>query len=81
MFCVRFFVLFEPYVRFHFSFKFEYLSGRLLGKKTAHSAYDMFSQYKYPIVGSVFFPLRFLKWEFLSGCAFFLIYLCRIIFF
>ena len=34
----------------------------------AHSAYDMFSKYKYLIV-NLFFPPRFLKWEFLSDCA------------
>ena len=31
-------------------------------EKAAHSAYDMFSRYK--------FPPRFLEWEFLSDCAF-----------
>ena len=36
----------------------------------AHSAYDMFSKYKYLIVSLVFFPRQFLEWEILSGCAF-----------
>ena len=36
----------------------------------AHSAYNMFSSYKYLIVNLVYFPLRFLEWEFLSDCAF-----------
>ena len=35
----------------------------------AHSAYDMYSKYKYLIVNIVF-PSRFLEWEFLSDCAF-----------
>ena len=32
-------------------------------KIAAHSAYDMFSWYKYLIVSLVFFPPRFLEWE------------------
>ena len=37
----------------------------------AHSAYDMFSKYRYLIVNLVFFfQSRFLEWEFLSDCAF-----------
>ena len=35
----------------------------------AHSAYDMFSKYKYLIV-NLFFPPLFLEWEYLSDCAF-----------
>ena len=40
-----------------------------IGKIAAHSAYDMFSWYKYLIV-SLFFPPRFLEWESFSDCAF-----------
>ena len=37
----------------------------------AHSAYNMFSRYKYLIVNLLFFfPPRFLECEFLSDCAF-----------
>ena len=32
-----------------------------IGKIAAHSAYDMFSWYKYLIVNLVFFPSRFLE--------------------
>ena len=35
----------------------------------AHSAYDMFSWYKYLIVNSFFFPPRVLEWDFLSDSA------------
>ena len=41
-----------------------------IGKIAAHSAYEMFSWYKYLIVGLVFFPPRFLEWESFSDCAF-----------
>ena len=40
-----------------------------IGKIAAHSAYEMFSWYKYLIV-SLFFPPRFLEWESFSDCAF-----------
>ena len=39
------------------------------GKIAAHSAYDMFSGYKYLIV-NLFFPPRFLEWESFSDRAF-----------
>ena len=39
-------------------------------ENTAHSAYDMFSWYKYLIVNLVFFPPRFLEWESFSDYAF-----------
>ena len=48
-------MLFEPYVRFHISVQFGYVSGRLLGD----SAYDMFSWYKYLSVILVFSHLSF----------------------
>ena len=34
-----------------------------------HSAYDMFSWYKYLSVFLVFSHPRFVEWEFLSDCA------------
>ena len=51
---VRNFVLFTPYVCFHILVKFRKLRGHLLVKIAAHSAYDMFSWYKYLIVNLVF---------------------------
>ena len=41
-----------------------------IGKIAAHSAYEMFSWYKYLIVSLVFSPPRFLEWESFSDCAF-----------
>ena len=35
----------------------------------AHSAYDMFSKFKYLIVNLVFYPTRFLERKFLSDCV------------
>ena len=46
-------MLFEPYVCFHILVEFGQLSGRLWGI-TAHSAYGMFSWYKYLSVILVF---------------------------
>ena len=36
----------------------------------AHTAYDMFSKYKYLVTNLVFSHLGFRGWEFLSDCAF-----------
>ena len=36
----------------------------------AHSAFEMFSWYKYLIVSFGVFPPRFLEWESFSDCAF-----------
>ena len=44
----------------------------------AHSAYNMFSYYKYLIVNLVFFPLRLLEWEFLSDCTVNTVLMCKI---
>ena len=41
-----------------------------IGKIAAHSAYNMFSWYKYLIVNLFFSPPRFLEWESFSDCAF-----------
>ena len=45
----------------------------------AHSAYDMFSWYKYLSVILVFPTPRFVVWEFLSDCAISIayLYLCQ----
>ena len=45
------------------------LDGHLLGKLTAHSAYDMFSWYKYLIVNLVSSPPGFMEWESFSLLA------------
>ena len=42
----------------------------LLGKIAAHSAYEMFSWYRYLIVSLVFSHLGFLEWESFAVCAF-----------
>ena len=39
-----------------------------IGKIAAHSAYYMFSQYKYLVINSVF-PTTVLEWKFLSDRA------------
>ena len=42
-----------------------------IGKIAAHSAYEMFSWYRYLIVSLFFSHLRFLEWEsFAADCAF-----------
>ena len=41
-----------------------------IGKIAAHSAYEMFSWYRYLIVSLVFSHLRFLEWESFADCAF-----------
>ena len=52
-------------------FSYVYVTERPpIGKIAAHSAYDMFSWYKYLIVNSVFSHLGFLEWESFSDCAF-----------
>ena len=53
---------------FIFLVKFRLNEWPPIGKIAAHSAYDMFSWYKYLIVS--FFPPRFLEWESFSDCAF-----------
>ena len=58
-FCVlvfNIFVLLAPYVFFHSFSKVSVTEWPPIGKKAAHSAYDMFSWYKYLIVNLVFFP-------------------------
>ena len=62
----KIFVLLAPYVCFHILVKLR----NFIGKIAAHSAYDMFSLYKYLIVSLVFSPPRFLEWESFSVCAF-----------
>ena len=55
--CLKLFVLLAPYVCFHILVKFRYnvTEWPPIGKIAAHSAYDMFSWYKYLIVNLVFF--------------------------
>ena len=48
------------------------------GKIAAHSAYDMFSWYKYPIVNLVFFPSRVLEWESFSDIAYLYLFSIRV---
>ena len=61
-------MLLAPYVCFHILVKVT--EWPPIGKIAAHSAYEMFSWYKYLIVSLVFFPPRFLEWESFSDCAF-----------
>ena len=63
-------MLLAPYVYFHIFSKVKVTEWPPIGKIAAHSAYEMFSWYKYLIVSFVFFPPRFLEWESLSDCAF-----------
>ena len=41
-----------------------------IGKIAAHSAYEMFSWYRYLIVSLVFSHLGFLEWGSFADCAF-----------
>ena len=50
----RIIVLLAPYVCFHILVKFRISEWPPIGKIAAHSAYDMFSLYKYLIVSLVF---------------------------
>ena len=60
MFWSRIFVLFEPYVRLNLMYVYIFLfyvrvtEWPLVGKIAAHSAYGVFSEYKYLIVNLVF---------------------------
>ena len=52
-------------------FSYFYLTDWLpIGKIAAHSAYEMFSWYKYLIVSLVFSHFGFLEWDSFSDCAF-----------
>ena len=59
------FVLLAPYVCFHMFSYIKVTEWPPIGKIAAHSAYDMFSWYKYLIVSLVF-----LEWESFSDRAF-----------
>ena len=50
------FVLLAPYVCFHIFSKVKVTDWPPIGKKAAHSAYEMFSWYTYLIISLVFFP-------------------------
>ena len=62
-------MLFEPYVRFHIFSSVRVTEWPPIWGIAAHSAYNMFSWYKYLSVISVFSTPRFMEWEFLSDCA------------
>ena len=65
-------MLLAPYVCYHIFSKVKVTEWPPIGKIAAHSAYDMYSWYKYLIVSLVFSHLgpRFLEWESFSDCAF-----------
>ena len=50
-------MLFTPYVRFHSFSKVQVIEWPPIGKIAAHSAYDMFSWFKYLIVSAFFSTL------------------------
>ena len=57
--CLKLFVLLAPYVCFHIFNYVKVTEWPPIGKIAAHSAYDMFSWYKYLIVSLVFLYLGF----------------------
>ena len=63
-------MLLAPYVCFHIFSYVKVTEWPPIGKIAAHSAYEMFSWYKYLIVSLVFSHLGFLEWESFSDCAF-----------
>ena len=52
--CLKYFVLLAPYVCFHIFSTVKVTEWPPIGKIAAHSAYEMFSWYKYLIVSLVF---------------------------
>ena len=62
------FVLLAPYVCYHILVTLT--DWPPIGKIAAHSAYEMFSGYRYLIVSLVFSHLGFLEWESFADCAF-----------
>ena len=64
------FVLLALYVCFHILVNLTDWPPRSIGKIAAHSAYEMFSWYKYLIVSLFFSHFRFLEWDSFSDCAF-----------
>ena len=62
-------MLFAPYVRFYSLIWVRAAEWPPIWEIAAHSAYDMFSNYKYLIVNLVF-PTSVFGLEFLSDCAF-----------
>ena len=63
-------MLLAPYVCFHIFSQVWVTEWPPYGKIAAHSAYDMFSWYKYLIVNLVFSPPRCLEWESFSDGSF-----------
>ena len=57
--CLKFFVLLAPYACFHILNSVKVTEWPPIGRIAAHSAYEMFSWYKYLIVGLVFSPSVF----------------------
>ena len=53
-----------------FTFLVKVTDWPLIGKIAAHSAYEMFSWYRYLIVSLVFSHLGILEWESFADCAF-----------
>ena len=64
------FVLLAPYVCFHIFSKVKVTDWPPIVKIAAHSAYEMFSWYRYVIVSLVFSHLGFLEWESFADCPF-----------
>ena len=54
--CLKYFVLLAPYVCFHIFSSVKVTEWPPIGKIAAYSAYEMFSWYKYLIVGLFVFP-------------------------
>ena len=63
------FKLLAPYVCFHIFSSVRVTEWPPIGKIAAHSAYEMFSWYRYLIVSLVFSHLGFLEWESFADCA------------
>ena len=64
------FVLLAPYVCYHIFSSVKVTDWPPIGKIAAHSAYEMFSWYRYLIVCLFFSHLGFLEWESFAVCAF-----------
>ena len=63
-------MLLAPYVCFHIFSSVKVTEWQPIGKIAAHSAYNMFSWYKYLIVSLVFSHLGFGSGNSFSDCAF-----------
>ena len=63
-------MLLAPYVCYHIFGWVKVTDWPPIGKIAAHSAYEMFSWYRYLIVSLVLSHLEFLEWESFADCAF-----------